>query len=147
MTKVGKYNTFKGISLAFTSLPTLYVTYLQKELFVIDAGTSISFAALIGILLAFLFLKDKIAENFKIPSAFVIATVLFVTIVLIERILLPVKTICLVVMVVCGIDELVFKRIYKCMEMTFPECSKIYKHFGFYIGDGEKILGVTNEQN
>ena len=80
MREVGKYNLFKGISTVVTTAPIAITAFLQKDAFIKNSGTSISFAAIVGILLAVLFLKNKIAENFKLPSAFVIATVLFVTI-------------------------------------------------------------------
>lgn len=147
MGEVGKYNLFKGLSMFITCIPTLIVCFSHSDAIVKDGGASISFAAMIGILIAILFLKNKIAENFKIPSPFIIATVLFVTITVIEKILLPVKFTCLTVMIVCGIDELSFKRIYKRIELLLPEKREVYKHLGFYICKTETLLGKTDNEN
>ena len=147
MREVGKYNLFKGLSIGFTCMPTLISATSYSDIIAHDSKASISLVGIIGILLAVLFLKNKIAENLKVPSPFIIATILFVIIILIENLLLPVKTTCLVVMIVCGIDEISFKHIYKKIELKLPN-GEFYKHFGFYICKTEKILGEnSNEQN
>jgi len=130
---IGKYNLFKAISSALTVGTPLTVIGLCSDFIVHDSSASISVVGVIGILLAALFLKDKIAENFKIPSAFVLATVLFVLIIFIESILVPVKYACLATMIMSGIDELSFKRIYKRLELQMPEKAKAYKYLGFLI--------------
>jgi hypothetical protein len=123
------------------------MAFSYGDVIVTDSGASISLAAIIGILIAVLCLKGKIAENFKIPSAFIVATVLFVIIILVEKILLPAKFTCLTCMISCGIDELSFKRIYNRLEILMPEKSKIYKHFGFYFCKSEKLGEFTNVQD
>lgn len=148
MKEVGKYNLFKTLSILLTCIPTILVGLSFSDEVVEDAGKSMSFAGVIGILIALLFLKDKLAENFKLPSPFIISAILFGIIVLIEQILIPVKFTCLTVMIVTGIDELIFKRIYKRIELLLPETCKIYKHFGFYMCKTEKLIGESdNEQN
>ena len=93
-------------------------------------------------------MKNKIAENFKLPSPFIIATVLFIVIILIESILIPAKYTCLVVMIACGIDEISFKRIYQRIEILLPEKKEAYKHLGFYFCKTETMIGDnTNEQS
>lgn len=145
MREVGKYNLFKGLSIFTTCIPTLIVGLSYTDDIVNDSDASMSLVAIIGILFAALFLKNKIAENFKSPSAFIIATILFVSIVVIEKILLPVKFTCLTVMIVCGIDELSFKRIYKRIELLLPEKRELYKHIGFYFCKTEKLLGKVDD--
>ena len=147
MGEVGKYNLFKSLSILITCVPTLLVSFSYGDLFVKSTGASMSLAAIIGILIAVLFLKNKIAENFKLPSPFIVATILFVIILLVEQIILPVKFTCLTVMIVCAIDELSFKRIYKRIELLLPEKREAYKHLGFYMCKSKTLLGVNNEQD
>ena len=146
MKEVGKYNLFKALSTFITTVPTILVAFLFKDSIVYDTNASVSFAAMIGIICALLFFKNKIAENFKLPSPFIIASILFIVIIMIENILIPTKYICLTVMIVCGIDELLFKRIYERIEMLLPEKRNIYKHFGFYICKTETITGEIKEE-
>ena len=139
MKDVGKYNLFKLLSLIITVVPTLIVAFSFKDAIITDSNASISFAGIIGILCAILFLKNKIAENFKVPSPFVIATILFVIIIMVENILIPAKYMCLTIMIVCGIDELSFKRIYQRIELLLPEKRNAYRHFGFYVCKTETL--------
>lgn len=146
MKEIGKYNLFKSLSLLFTLGPTSFMIYLFKDVIVKDSNASISVAGMIGILFAVLFLKNKIAENFKLPSPFIVATALFVIIVLIESVLIPAKYTCLVVMISCGIDEISFKRIYQRIEMLLPEKRNAYKHLGFYFCKTETIIGDKTDE-
>ncbi len=148
MKQVGKYNLFKALSILITCVPPIAVAMSYGNMFIETSGASMSFAGVLAVLFACLFLKNKIAENFKVPSPFVVATVLFVTILLIEQILIPVKYTCLVTMVCCGVDELTFKRIYKRIELLMPEKHEAYKHLGFYACKTEQLTGeTTNEQS
>ena len=146
MKQVGKYNVFKALSIFVTCVPTTITSFYFSKDMIKNSGQSISLVGVIGILIAILFLKNKIAENIKFPSPFVFATILFVIIVMIEQILYPVKCVCLVTMVVTGIDELSFKRIYKRLELFFSNTAPAYKHFGFYCCKTEKILCETKEE-
>lgn len=145
MKEVGKYNLFKALSILISCVPTLVVGFSYGESIVKDSSASISLVAVIGIIIAALCLKNKIAENLKLPSAFIVSTVIFVLILVIEKILLPVKFTCLACMISCGIDELSFKRIYTRLELLFPEKAKFYKHFGFYICKSEKLGELSDE--
>lgn len=147
MKEVGKYNLFKTLSILVTCVPTILVGLYFGEGIVKDPGQSISLAGVIGIIIAILFLKNKIAENFKVPSPFIIATVLFVIIILFEQILIPAKFTCLTIMIVCGIDELLFKRIYKRIEALFPHTKDAYKHFGYYFCKTDTLLNSKSEEN
>ena len=132
MKTVGKYNLYKGVSTGLTVGTPLITLLCHSELFIHETKTSISAAGVILILITLLFAKDKLAENFKLPPAFVVATVGFFAICMIESILLPMKNVCLVTMIGTGIDELTFKHFYKSLEYKLPESAKANKHFGFY---------------
>lgn len=141
MKEVGKYNLFKVLSILLTCIPTALVALSYSDTIIKDKKASVSFVAIIAIIIVILFLKDKILENFKTPSPFVIALVLFIIIVLFEQIILPAKFVSMTVMIACGIDELSFKRIYKRIEFLLPEKAKAYKHVGFYFCTTNKVLG------
>ena len=85
MTKVAKYNTFKGISTGITFGAPIATMLSVGELLVERPSTAISGGAVFALLLSALLLKDKLAENFKMPSALVIAVMVFVFCVLVEK--------------------------------------------------------------
>lgn len=131
MPSVAKYNTFKGIS-TFLTIGTPIITLLScSTLFVHRSETAISAAGIFTLLIIALFFKDKIAENFKTPSAFVVSLSIFVLIILLEKILLPMKYVCIATMITCGIDEFTFKRFYKNIENLLPSTASSRKYAGF----------------
>lgn len=139
MKTVAKYNLFKGIS-TFCTVGTPIITLMScSNLFIHRSDTAISAAGIFAILVSILLLKDKIAENFKVPSAFVLSTVLFVGILLVEKIMLPMKIVALATMITSGIDEITFKRIYKQIEKTLPEAASAYKYVGFLFTTTNKL--------
>ena len=139
MKTVAKYNLFKGIS-TFCTVGTPMITLIScSNLFIHRSDTAISAAGIFAILVTILLLKDKIAENFKVPSAFVLSTVLFVGILLVEKIMLPMKIVALATMITSGIDEITFKRIYKQIEKTLPETASAYKYVGFLFTTTNKL--------
>ena len=140
MGKVAQYNLFKGIS-TVASLGTPIITLLcTSEMFVHRPETAISATGIFVILITILLLKDKIAENLKMPSAFILSTVVFILILLIENIIQPMKAVALATMITSGIDEISFKRIYKSIELQLPENAKAYKHVGFIFASSKKII-------
>lgn len=145
MGKVAKYNIFKGIS-TVASVGTPLITLLCcSDFFVHKPETAISATGIFTILITILLLKDKIAENFKMPSAFILSTVVFVLILLIQNIIEPMKLVALATMITSGIDEITFKRIYKSIESQLPEAVNSYKHVGFIFTTSKKLLGDNNE--
>lgn len=145
MKTVSKYNLFKGVSTALT-MGTPIVTLLScSELFIHRSDTAISAAGIFAILIVALLFKDKIAENFKVPSAFVLSLVILVLVVLVENVMLPVKYICITTMIASGIDEVTFKRFYKQIEAKFPQEAQLYKHFGFLFTTTDTLEGANNE--
>ena len=148
MKEIGKYNLFKALSIMLTVVPPLFVAYCFGNMIVYDTRASISLAAIIAIITALFFLKNKILENFKVPSIFVIALILFILLITVEQIIVPAKWVCGTVVICCGLDELIFKRIYKRIEALLPQKREAYKHFGFYFCKTSKLMGDTNnEQN
>lgn len=142
MKTVAKYNLFKGISTFLTIGSPIVTLLLNNALFVQRSDTAMSFAAIIGILIAALFAKDKLAENLKVPSAFVVSTVLFVLILVVEKVVEPVKYVCLITMITSGVDEITFKRFYKAIELQFPEGASAYKICGFMATTTDKISKI-----
>ena len=141
MKNVAKYNLCKGASTVATFGAPLGTLFACGDFIVQRPSTSISAAGVFAIILLLFFFKDKIAENFKIPPAGVLCLALFIVICLVEKILLPIKIVCLVTMVTSGIDEFTFKRIYKSIEQKLPTGAADYKHLGFIFSTTDKIEG------
>lgn len=142
MGKIAKYNICKAISTLCTVGAPIITLATCSELFVHDAGTSLSAAGVFALLISVFFAKDKILENFKAPSAFLLALVSFIFIVMVENILLPMKTVCIVTMVTAGVDELTFKNIYKRIRRLLPDEVSAYEHFGFLFTTSSKSGGI-----
>lgn len=142
MKPVAKYNTCKGISTVLT-LGTPITTLAICGAEIITPAGKISFAGIMVILITLLFAKDKLAENFKVPSAFVVSIVGLLLILLIENILVPIKAVFIATMITSGIDELTFKNFYKQTEILLPEQVKAFKKFGFIFASSEKILSFV----
>lgn len=141
MKKVAKYNLLKGVSTLCTLGTPMVTLLLSGDFLIKSSSTSISAAGVFVLLIMALFFKDKILENFKMPPVFIVCLIAFVFICLIESILVPIKTVCITTMVTSGIDEFTFKRMYKELEMTFPENVSLYKHVGFIMTTTKKLEG------
>lgn len=141
MKNVAKYNTCKAVSTLCTIGSPIITLASCSEVFVHNSGTSLSAAAMFAIFLSILFLKDKIAEHFKMPSAFVVAFSCYILIVIVENLLMPMKTVCLVTMMTAGVDELTFKQWYKATKNLLPESVSSYEHFGFIFTTSNKLGG------
>lgn len=142
MKPVAKYNTCKGIS-TFLTLGTPITTLAICGAEIVTPAGKISFAGAMVILITLLFAKDKLAENFKVPSAFVVSIVGFMLILLIENILVPIKAVFIATMITSGIDELTFKSFYKQIETLLPKQTKAFKKVGFIFASSEKILSFV----
>lgn len=139
MKDVGKYNTFKGISTVLTVGTPIITLFVNSKFFIQRSDSAISAAGVVAILIAAFFLKDKIAENFKLPSPFILSAILLVTILFIESILQPMKDVCIMTLIITGWDELTFKRIYKRIELLLPKSAAAYKQFGFIFAKTENL--------
>ena len=78
MKTVAKYNICKGVSTLLTMGTPIVTLACCGSFFRERSSTAISAAGLMVILISLLFAKDKIAENFKAPSAFAIAGIVLV---------------------------------------------------------------------
>lgn len=150
MKAVGKYNLCKGLSTLMTIGTPIATLACCSGTFLQTPHQTVSATGIFAILIAALFLKDKLAENFKVPSPLVISIVVFILILLIEAIIQPIKLVCITTMITTGIDELTFKRIYKKVEAFLPKGAENYKMIGFYFTSTEKMLNeikeIQNEQ-
>ena len=145
MKAVGKYNLFKGLSTVLTVGTPLLTLFVNSRFFVHRADSAISAAGVVALLISAFFLKDKLAENFKFPSPFILAAILLVVILFVESILQPMKEVCFMTLLVTGCDELTFKRIYKRIGLLLPKSSEAYKQFGFIFAKTDNLKGVDNE--
>lgn len=140
MKQVAKYNTFKGVSTALTFGTPLVTLACCGDMFVHRSETAISAAGVFALLIAALFFRDKIAEQFKAPSALVVSIVVFVLCVLLENIITPIKYVCIATFAATGVDEFTFKSWYKRLEHTFPAVAADYKHAGFVFASSKKLF-------
>ncbi len=147
MTKVAKYNTYKGISTALTFGTPIITMLIVGDFFTARPATAISGAAVFAMLLSALLTKDKLAEKFKAPSALVVAVIVFVLCVVVENIILPVKIISLATIIACGVDELTFKGFYKRLELSFPQQAQALKKFGFYVAKQATVDELQVKEN
>ena len=145
MKPVCKYNVFKGVSTVLTVGTPIVTLCSCSELFVHRSETAISAAGVFAILLTILFAKDKILENFKLPSAFVVSMVGLIALMLIESIIVPLKYVFVATMCASGVDELTFKRFYKSIEAELPDCVQTKKFAGLIFGFSDNLLGKENE--
>lgn len=131
MKQVAKYNTFKGVSTALTIGTPIITLACCGNFFVHRSDTSISAAGMFALFIVILLFKDKFAENFKMPSAFILSLVMFILLLMVEKIILPMKYVCITTMIATGVDELTFKRFYKQIELMLSQQAQEFKHVGF----------------
>lgn len=144
MKKVCKYNIYKAISTILTVGTPITALSCCSDFFIHRSDTAISAAGMFALFFTILFTKDKIMENFKMPSAFIVSVASFILILMLESLIQPMKYVCIATMCACGIDELTFKRFYKNIEYTLPESHKLYKHLGFIFASSNRVLGGSN---
>jgi phosphatidylserine synthase len=141
MQTIGKYNVFKGISTALTVGTPIVSLASCSELFIHRSDTAISAAGVFAILFAILFLKDKLMENIKIPSPFVISLIGLVVISMLESIIYPMKIVFVTTAAVTCVDTFTFRSIYKRIERMLHEKIDSFKKFGFIFGTTEDVMG------
>lgn len=144
---VAKYNIFKGVSTILTVGAPIATLAACSNFFVETTGRSISAAGVFALLIAALLFKDKLAEEFKMPSAMVIAGISLVLIIMIEQILAPIKLVCMVTLISGGVDKVSFERFYKSQEMLLPEQSKAFKFAGFMFTTTKKLNKLAGGNN
>lgn len=131
MKQVAKYNTFKGVSTALTVGTPIVTLACFGDFFVHRSDTAISAAGMFALFIVILLFKDKFAENLKMPSAFILSSVMFILLIMVEKIILPIKYVCIATMISTGVDELTFKHLYKQIEIVLPQEAQAFKHLGF----------------
>lgn len=131
MKQVAKYNTFKGVSTALTVGTPIVTLACFGDFFVHRSDTAISAAGMFALFIVILLFKDKFAENLKMPSAFILSSVMFILLIMVEKIILPIKYVCIATMISTGVDELTFKNLYKQIEIVLPQEAQAFKHLGF----------------
>ena len=141
MTLVAKYNLYKGISTVLTVCAPIISLASCSQLFIHRSETSISAAGVFAIMFSLLFFKDKLMENLKMPSPFVISVVGLILITMIESILYPIKIVFATTVVTTAIDAVTFRRMYKNIEYDLPDNVGKYRHFGFLIAKNNTIFG------
>lgn len=145
MKTVSKYNVSKAASTTLT-FATPIITLLSCGSFIRHRSeTALSAAGMFVILLVLFFAKDKLAEKFKAPSALILSSVTLIFILLIEHIIVPMKTVCVATMIACGVDEITFKRWYKLIEAQLPKLAENYKHVGFLFTTTTKLMENNHE--
>lgn len=140
MTNVTKYNLTKGISTILTFGTPITTLFCCGDFIVHRSETAISAAGVFTILILLLFTKDKIAEYFKAPSAAILSFVTLILILLIENIIVPMKTICITTLIATGVDEFTFKRMYTVAQNKLPSIVNNYKHVGFIFAKQQTLL-------
>ena len=145
MRTVLKYNSFKGVSTLLTLGTPIVSLLCCSDFFVHRADTAISAAGIFTILLMLLFFKDKILEHWKMPSAFVVALIMFIVIILLENIIVPIKYVCIATVASTAVDEFTFKRLYKNVELLLPKEAESFKHFGFLFTSTNKLTSITKD--
>ena len=121
MTKVAKYNTYKGISTALTFGTPLVTMCCVGDMFVHQPAQAISGAGVLTLLIVMLFTKEKLAEYYKSPGALKLSITIFIICVLVKNIVDPMLWVTGVSIATCGVDELTFKSFYKRIELSFPQ--------------------------
>lgn len=139
MRGVLKYNLFKIGSTVLTLGVPCTALALSSDFYAHLGDASTAAGAVFLGLIALFFLKDKIAENFKCPSALVVSIVTLTFILIVQAIFIPMVYVCASSVVSCLTDELTFKRLYKKVERKFPKDALDRKKFGFYFTTSRKI--------
>lgn len=143
MKNVAKYNIFKGISTLLTFGTPLLTLSCCGDFFVHRSETAISAAGIFAIVICLLLFKDKLLENWKMPSAFFTSLVMFILILLVESIIIPIKYVCIATLISTGVDEVSFKRLYKNIEIQLPEQASSFKHFGFLFTTSNRLSNIV----
>ena len=145
MKQVAKYNTFKGVSTALTIGTPIVTLACCGDFFVHRSDTAISAAGMFALFIVVLLFRDKFAENFKMPSAFILSLVMFILLLMVEKIMLPMKYVCIATMITTGVDELTFKRFYKQIELMLPQQAQAFKHVGFIFTTTKNLEAINNK--
>ena len=145
MKQVAKYNTCKGVSTVLTIGTPIVTLACCGEMFIHRSDTAISAAGMFSLFIVILLFKDKFAEKWKMPSAFILSVVMFILLIMVEKIMLPMKYVCIATMISTGVDELTFKRFYKQIELLLPQEAQAFKHVGFIFTTTKNLEAINNK--
>lgn len=143
MGKIAKYNICKAVSTLLTAGAPI-ITLLMSTVDIVTPAGRLSVTTVIAMVITALLMKDKLAENFKMPSAFILSIVGLVFIIVIESILVPLKAVFIVTIITSGVDEITFKSLYKRLEISFPENALAFKHAGFMFMSSKTLEELKN---
>ena len=145
MKYVAKYNLFKGVSTVLTIGTPIVTLACCGDFFIHRSDTAISAAGMFALFIVILLFKDKLAEKWKVPSAFVLSLAMFILLMMVEKIMLPMKYVCITTIIATGIDEFTFKKLYKQTEMMIPQQAQLFKHAGFIFTTTENLEAMNTK--
>lgn len=146
MKQVAKYNTYKAVSTVLTVGTPIATLACCGDFFVHRSDTAISAAAVFAFLLSMLFVKDKMLEFLKSPTALKVAIIGFVFCVVLQNLITPLQWVFGMTIAASAVDELTFKRWYKAIAVSFPEKYKQYEHFGFMFCKTETLEQLEDKE-
>lgn len=140
MKTVAKYNTCKAISTVLTVGTPIATLACSGDIIVETSGKSVSAAAVFAFLLSLLFVKDKLLEFVKSPTALKVAIIGFVFCVVVGDLIETLKIVFGLTIAASALDELTFKKIYTSLMYQLPENYKQYEKFGFLFTTSSKLF-------
>ena len=145
MTQVAKYNLYKAISTVLTVGTPIATLACCGDLFVHRTDTAISAAGVFAFLLSLLFIKDKLLEFMKTPTALKVAIIGLVFCIIADKLILTLKIVFIATIIASSVDELTFKRFYKKLLISMPQGYQEFEHFGFIWCKNSTLLVKAQE--
>lgn len=143
MKQVAKYNTYKALSTVLTVGTPIATLACCGDFFIHRSETAISAAAVFAFLISLLFVKDKLLEFMKSPSALKVSVIGFVMCIVLQNLLIPLTWVFGTTIAATAVDELTFKRLYsKLLLLDMPLSYKKFEHFGFIFAKTDTLLAT-----
>lgn len=139
MKSVAKYNICKAVSTVLTVGTPIITLACNGDIIVESSGKSMSAAAVFAFLLSLIFVKDKLLEFIKSPTALKVAIIGFVFCVVVGDLIDTLKIVFALTIAASVVDELTFKKIYTSLTYNFPENYKQYEKFGFLFTTSDNL--------
>lgn len=147
MNTIVKYNTCKALSTALTVGTPIVTLACCGDFFIHRSDTAISAAAVFAFLLSLLFVKDKMLEFIKSPTALKVSVIGLVLLIVMERLFEPLKWVFGMTIAMSLVDEVSFKRMYNNAMDELGDVPSKYIKFGFICCTSEKLKELTEENN
>lgn len=145
MTRVAKYNTCKAVSMVLTMGTPIVTLFSCSTLYIHRSETTLSAAGvLMFIILGFLF-KDKLLENFKLPSPLIFCLCGLAFSLMVQSIMTTIIYMFATSVIATGIDTFTFRSVCKKYDILFPKKTEAYKHFGFIFAKNSTIEELRDE--